>query len=225
MDRPTPHISYAAHQVALFVLHGECVEPTRLKDVDLKTRGALISRRTARLSITLAPRHHPAVDSFVSVMSDGHFDTFRPPLGQQGLHSRASSMPGRFYPFSRKALLTSVVDTYLPRPANDSRSPQHPPDYTYDSVSGQWSNGPTPVALQSQSAYPLPVDTGTQFRHTTTEEHAPPSTNVVATGHFQPQLEPLVNPDGSPPFTHFRSSSGTDIANITGASRESSCSL
>ena len=65
-----------------------------------------------------------------------------------------------------------------PRPAPDSRSPQHPPDYAFDSASGQWSNGPTPVALQSQNAYPLPADADTHFRQTmTVEKHLLPKSS------------------------------------------------
>ncbi|CCA76941.1 hypothetical protein PIIN_10924, partial [Serendipita indica DSM 11827] len=63
----------------------------------------------------------------------------------------------------------------------------------------------------------------TQFRHSATSENEIPRQPTTG-GHFQPQLEPLANPDGALPFTHFRSSSGTDIANITGASPHGSTS-
>ncbi|CAG7852965.1 SubName: Full=Uncharacterized protein {ECO:0000313/EMBL:CCA74620.1} [Serendipita indica DSM 11827] len=68
---------------------------------------------------------------------------------------------------------------------------------------------PTPPAQNPEHRYAVP---------------APPHLQPNTGGHFQPQLEPLANPDGSPPFTHFCSSSGTDIANVTSASPEGSTS-
>ncbi|CAG7852533.1 SubName: Full=Uncharacterized protein {ECO:0000313/EMBL:CCA74620.1} [Serendipita indica DSM 11827] len=115
-----------------------------------------------------------------------------------------------------------IGNAYLPRPAGTQPVG---PQYTYEhdpSGPGQWSTEPTPGAVQTQSAYSI-SEGRTQFRHSATSENEIPRQPTTG-GHFQPQLEPLANPDGALPFTHFRSSSGTDIANITGASPHGSTS-